>query len=668
MLLLLGSCLAGGVQAGEMDWPGWRGDGTGIAPNGNPPLAWGPREGVLWKSVIPGKGFSSPVVRDGRVFVTTAMQGAERAQARRQVWLTLGALALLAAVAYRFDLRHRELRETSLHPGEPSPPTGRWARVLPALTLLLPLGALAVAEWLVNGEGYLASRWVAGSLARGWLVSGTACALGLSAALWIARRHTGLLRAVAGVCTPLLIYFLYAIPDPRLFTLESSRIAESALAAAGATLGLLSRGRSRVAGALATIALVLGSGGFVVYLHLGGLPSLASLRFKIVAGLLAGLVLWVGTRSLSATKAAPGLPDATPGGVRLPAAVALLLLALVVTHFYAAHFLLPSKGTMRTALCLDLSSGRCLWSHGFSAEEEPLIAGNSYATPTPATDGDRLCTYFGNAGAMGLSRDGERLWVNRDLPLPTDYGAGTSPVVGFGLMYLACDNKKESYVAALDIASGETRWRRSRESGEGFSTPVLSRIEGVDQLLVNGGRLFAAYDPTSGRELWSARLGHSDETTPSPVLEGEVAYLGRSYANNRLSAYRLHANSPPTLLWTTPEKVVGYASPLVAGGFLYVITNEGVARCLRTSTGEVVWSRPLGGTYTGSPVMAGHRVYFLSSEGEVTVLAEGSSGRVLARNSIGEPSVGSLAVAGDRLLLRTVGHLWCLGGGSAAGR
>ena len=66
--------------------------------------------------------------------------------------------------------------------------------------------------------------------------------------------------------------------------------------------------------------------------------------------------------------------------------------------------------------------------------------------------------------------------------------------------------------------------------------------------------------------------------------------------------------------------------------------------------------------------MAGHRVYFLSSEGEVTVLAEGSSGRVLARNSIGEPSVGSLAVAGDRLLLRTVGHLWCLGGGSAAGR
>jgi outer membrane protein assembly factor BamB len=57
------------------DWPGFRGDGSGIAANATPPLRWTATENVAWKAAVPGDGWSSPVVVGNRVFVTTATDG-----------------------------------------------------------------------------------------------------------------------------------------------------------------------------------------------------------------------------------------------------------------------------------------------------------------------------------------------------------------------------------------------------------------------------------------------------------------------------------------------------------------------------------------------------------------------------------------------------------------
>ena len=56
------------------DWSHWRGpQGNGVAPAAQPPLAFGPGRGERWKTEIPGRGTSSPVVRGDRVVVTTAV-------------------------------------------------------------------------------------------------------------------------------------------------------------------------------------------------------------------------------------------------------------------------------------------------------------------------------------------------------------------------------------------------------------------------------------------------------------------------------------------------------------------------------------------------------------------------------------------------------------------
>lgn len=69
---LLTACLAAfGIAA---DWPQFRGpDGGGVAGDAKPlPEKWSPTENVVWKSKIPGRGVSSPIVVGDRIYITSS--------------------------------------------------------------------------------------------------------------------------------------------------------------------------------------------------------------------------------------------------------------------------------------------------------------------------------------------------------------------------------------------------------------------------------------------------------------------------------------------------------------------------------------------------------------------------------------------------------------------
>lgn len=58
------------------DWPAWRGvDGLGVSPEKGLPLEWSHERNVAWRTVLPGRGSSSPIVVGGRVYVTTQTEG-----------------------------------------------------------------------------------------------------------------------------------------------------------------------------------------------------------------------------------------------------------------------------------------------------------------------------------------------------------------------------------------------------------------------------------------------------------------------------------------------------------------------------------------------------------------------------------------------------------------
>src|SRR5271170_6071191 len=70
-LLLLGP--ATGVTADS--WPEFRGPGAqGISAATNVPVSWSATSNIAWKVAVPGKGWSSPVLADGKIYLTTACE------------------------------------------------------------------------------------------------------------------------------------------------------------------------------------------------------------------------------------------------------------------------------------------------------------------------------------------------------------------------------------------------------------------------------------------------------------------------------------------------------------------------------------------------------------------------------------------------------------------
>ena len=71
--------MAGGAALAvepSYNWPQWRGPaGQGISNDGRVPLEWSATQNVLWKTPIPGRGHSQPIVWGDRVFLTTAVEG-----------------------------------------------------------------------------------------------------------------------------------------------------------------------------------------------------------------------------------------------------------------------------------------------------------------------------------------------------------------------------------------------------------------------------------------------------------------------------------------------------------------------------------------------------------------------------------------------------------------
>ena len=67
--------LAASTASTHAQWPQFRGpDGNGIARTANPPLSWSEDKNVRWKTPVHGRAWSSPVVLEGKVWVTTATE------------------------------------------------------------------------------------------------------------------------------------------------------------------------------------------------------------------------------------------------------------------------------------------------------------------------------------------------------------------------------------------------------------------------------------------------------------------------------------------------------------------------------------------------------------------------------------------------------------------
>jgi outer membrane protein assembly factor BamB len=330
---------------------------------------------------------------------------------------------------------------------------------------------------------------------------------------------------------------------------------------------------------------------------------------------------------------------------------------------------------------LDAATGRVVWEK--EAHRGKPFGGrhrkNTYASETPATDGERLYASFGgNVGVFCYTMDGTPVWNHTWPPQPIylDFGTASSPVVHAGRVYQLHDNDGQSFLAALDARTGKEIWSVKREDlasrlASGWATPLIWTHASATEIVTIGRGFVISYD-LDGRERW--RLKGMTQATPSPVTAGDLLYVGsgsQGDANRPMLAVRPGARGDISLkenetsnafvAWSLPRFSAYTPSPLVYRGRIYAVNDNGILQVADAGTGAEVYKARVGGggsTFSSSPLASGGHVYLLSEDGDAFVLRAGDRYDEIARNALGEMSLATPAADADSLYVRTQTKLY----------
>ena len=330
-------------------------------------------------------------------------------------------------------------------------------------------------------------------------------------------------------------------------------------------------------------------------------------------------------------------------------------------------------GSSCHVLALETRTGRVVWDkHVFDQQTLMKRRQNSYASPTPVTDGQSVFAVFADGSIVALDFDGDVMWRNRDFEFFSEHGLGASPILHNNLLIMAFDPSSRTgreekigwkvpwdgaAIWALDKKTGKLVWEAKRgPSRLAHVTPNFMRVDGMAQLISAAGDVIQGFDPDSGRRLWSV-YAQGEGVVPSIVVGGGLAYTISGF-----EATAIRAVAPGgKVIWEQTRSASHIPSMIYDNGLLYNIHENGVATCMDAETGEVIWQERVGGTHWASPVLADGRIHFLSEEGETTVIQAGREYRELARNRLDEHTQASMAVSDGRFFIRTENYIWAIG-------
>ena len=331
-------------------------------------------------------------------------------------------------------------------------------------------------------------------------------------------------------------------------------------------------------------------------------------------------------------------------------------------------------------LSINLNTGAIMQDDQIFTVTDPQFAHkfNSYASPTPVTDGNFVFVTFGSPGTACLdATTGKILWKRTDIECNHFRGAGSSPILYNNLMIMNFDGSDHQFIIALDKRTGKTVWQTKRSIDyqdlgpdgkpeadgdwrKGFSTPHLAYFNNTPILLSIGSKALYGYEPLTGNELWrtESRMGHSASTRPT-VADTMIFYC-TGFSKGELWAIQPGGIGNVTdshVKWTFKRSVPNKPSLVWFNNRLFMIHDGGVATCLDASTGQTIWQERIGGNYSASPLLSKDLIYFFSEEGKTTIIKARDKFEVIAVNELDSGFMASPAVVDNSLILRTKSHL-----------
>ena len=325
------------------------------------------------------------------------------------------------------------------------------------------------------------------------------------------------------------------------------------------------------------------------------------------------------------------------------------------------------------AFAIDRHSGEIVWET--MLHEQLPHAGfhvsGALAAASAVTDGEHLIAFFGSYGIYGLDLDGEVLWHDDlgDMQVKHGHGEGATAALHGDTVIVNWDHEGPSFITALDKATGKPRWRKERDEVTSWATPIVVEHAGRQQVIVSGTRRVCAYDLEDGSVIWEC-AGLSNNVVASPVAADGMVFAGSSYVRKRMLGIRLESakgdiTTTDRIAWRRQRGTPYVPSPLLLDGWLYFLNHyQGFLTRVEAATGlepNRAMRLPGMNDIYASPVAAGGHVYITDRSGVTAVLrADPANPEILAHNVLDDTFSASAAIAGDELFLRGSRALYCI--------
>ncbi len=332
----------------------------------------------------------------------------------------------------------------------------------------------------------------------------------------------------------------------------------------------------------------------------------------------------------------------------------------------------PTELYQFVVLCLDRQTGKVLWQQ--TAREEVPHEGvmqneGNFASCSPVTDGEHVFAYFGSRGLYCYDLDGKLQWTNDlgRMQIRMTFGEGGSPALHGDTLIVNWDNEAGSFITAIDKRNGKQLWKVPREEKTAWATPLIVEVAGKPQVVTTATGKIRSYDLATGELVWQC-AGMTQNAIPTPVLGDGIIYCISGFQGSSLLAIRLGRTGDLTgtdaIAWSYKRNTPYVPSPLLYDGRIYFFKlNDAILTCCDAKTGNVLIDaerlEALQGVYA-SPIGAGGRVYLVGRNGAAVVLKPADKLEVLATNKLDDRFDASPVAVGRELFLRGKASLYCI--------
>jgi outer membrane protein assembly factor BamB len=324
-------------------------------------------------------------------------------------------------------------------------------------------------------------------------------------------------------------------------------------------------------------------------------------------------------------------------------------------------------------ICMDRATGKIIWQKT-AAEAMPHEGHQetgSFAPYSPVTDGKRVWANFGSRGMYCYDMDGNLKWSKPlvQMKIRAAFGEGSSPCIAGDAVVVVCDSEAGSAIFAFNKETGDLLWKKDREEGTSWATPVAVEGGGKLQVVTNATKATRSYDAKTGDIIWQS-TGQTQNAIPTGIPAFGMIYCISGFMGSSLQAIRLDKTGDLTgtdgIVWQMKDGTPYVPSPVLMGERLFFCGDGGnkpVVSCYNAKTGKALYSKQsLAGLNTlyASFVGVGDRFYVPARNGTTAVVKNADTFEVLATNKLDDTIDATPAIVGDELYIRGAKSFYCI--------